>query len=575
MNISKNLLIFALLILVMLRIVSTASAADEPLNENLTATDSGGEIDRTVNDELAISDSQEKLSAAGDIITVDAGGNGNYRTISEAVSAASGGETIFIKNGEYMETAKIDIGTKQLTFAGESPDGVIIKSGNNDLFYTTESRYSSLVFNNLVFKDISMIGARTPIFIGGDGNVNITNCVFDNCASKYGALRIYTSGSVVVDQCKFLGTKSSTGSYSSAIDFGGSGNTEYVLKNSIIDNSGISSVNTASYIYGAIYNEKSAGTVILDNVTISNFQGDGKGRSLVAAKSDMIIRNSKFINNNLYESNQYSGIISIWAGGKTVTIESSMIANNLEPNYIVSSNSGTSSFNLNYNNIQNNTVKLGVNHPSSGSYTLDANYWGSNTLPDGVTASTWIVENNGVYELNTGEAIDVIIPGLNDAPEPEFPSDSIFVATNGSDENSGSEDAPVANITKAIELAKAGSGNIVIKEGTYNQNGITIDGDNAITIIGQGNVIIDGTGLAKASVFTVATKDVTIKNIKFENGNAEYGGALNIQGSSATDLLNINVIIENCSFNNSKATRGGAVYAYCTKGNLRGTSLID
>lgn len=568
MKISKNFLICALLILVMLCVVSTASAADEPLNENLTATDSGGEIDRTVNDELAISDSQEKLSAAGDTITVDAGGSGNYRTISEAVSAASGGETIFIKNGEYMETAKIDIGTKQLTFAGESPDGVIIKSGNNDLFYTTESRYSSLVFNNLVFKDISMTGARTPIFIGGDGNVNITNCVFDNCSSRYGALRIYTSGSVVVDQCKFLGTKSSTGSYSSAIDFGGSGNTEYVLKNSIIDNSGISSVNTASYIYGAIYNEKSAGTVILDNVTISNFQGDGKGRSLVAAKSDMIIRNSKFINNNLYESNQYSGIISIWAGGKTVTIESSMIANNLEPNYIVSSNSGTSSFNLNYNNIQNNTVKLGVNHPSSGSYTLDANYWGSNTLPDGVTASTWIVENNGVYELNTGEAIDVIIPGLNDAPEPEFPSDSIFVATNGSDENSGSEDAPVANITKAIELAKAGSGNIVIKEGTYNQNGITIDGDNAITIIGQGNVIIDGTGLAKASVFTVATKDVTIKNIKFENGNAEYGGALNIQGSSATNLLNINVIIENCSFNNSKATRGGAVYAYCTKGNL-------
>ena len=102
MKISKNFLICALLILVMLCVVSTASAADEPLNENLTATDSGGEIDRTVNDELAISDSQEKLSAAGDTITVDAGGSGNYRTISEAVSAASGGETIFIKNGEYM-----------------------------------------------------------------------------------------------------------------------------------------------------------------------------------------------------------------------------------------------------------------------------------------------------------------------------------------------------------------------------------------------------------------------------------------------------------------------------------------
>ena len=113
-----------------------------------------------------------------------------------------------------------------------------------------------------------MTGAKVPIFIGGNDNVNMTNCIFDNCASRYGALRIFTSGSVVVDQCKFLGTKSSTGSYSSAIDFGGSSTTNYILKNSIIDGSEIASSNT-DYIFGAIYSEKSAGTVILDNVTIS------------------------------------------------------------------------------------------------------------------------------------------------------------------------------------------------------------------------------------------------------------------------------------------------------------------
>lgn len=282
MKMNKKIFICALLVLIMMCVVSTASAT-EPLNDNLTATDTGGVIDEDINEELSISDSEDELSAQGDTITVDCNGGGDYTTISAAAGAATGGETIFIKNGEYTETAKIDIGTKQLSFIGESSDGVIIKSGDNDLFYTTSSGYSSLVFNNLVFKDISMTGARTPFYIGGDGNISITNCVFDNCAARYGALRIYTSGSVVVDQCKFLGTKSSTGSYSSAIDFGGSGNTEYVLKNSIIDSSVIASSNTASYINAVIYNEKGTGTVTLDNVTISNCQGNGI-RALITAK---------------------------------------------------------------------------------------------------------------------------------------------------------------------------------------------------------------------------------------------------------------------------------------------------
>lgn len=77
------------------------------------------------NEELSVEDSQNQLSAAGDTITVDAGGSGDYQTISDAVSHASGGETIFIKNGEYSETKKIDIGTKQLTFDGESQGGSV------------------------------------------------------------------------------------------------------------------------------------------------------------------------------------------------------------------------------------------------------------------------------------------------------------------------------------------------------------------------------------------------------------------------------------------------------------------
>ena len=563
MKIDKNLFIGVLLVLVMLCIIGTASAA-EPLNENLTATNTGGGAISDIADEsVAVSDSEDELSAEGDTITVASDGTGNYDSISAAVAGATGGETIFIKNGEYTETAKIDIGTKQLSFIGESQGGVIIKSEDNDLFYTTGSGSSSLVINNLVFKDISMTGARTPIFIGGNDNVNITNCVFDNCASRYGAMRIFTSGSVVVDQCKFLGIKSSTGSYSSAIDFGGSGNTEFVLKNSIIDNSAIASSNTATYIYGVIYNEKSAGTVIMDNVTISNCQGDGKTRALITSKGNMNIRNSRFVNNEISEGNAYNALIFISAGGKTVNIETSIIANNSEPNYIVSSNSGTSSINLNYNNIQNNTFKSGVNHPTSGSYTLDANYWGSNSLPDGVTASTWIVEDNGVYKLNNGEAIDVIIPGLNDAPEPKYPADTIFVAKDGSDDNNGSEDSPVLTIAKGVELANAGSGLLVIKEGVYAESGIQLNNSVPISIVGDGNVVIDGQA-STTSIFVMDGGAANFTNIAFTNNNPSRGGAINA-GSNA----NINILVNNCTFADINSTsRGGAIYAATVKGKL-------
>ena len=560
MKIDKNLFIGVLLVLVMLCIIGTASAV-EPLNENLTATDAGGEAISDIADEpVAASDSEGELSAAGDTITVASDGTGNYNSISAAVAGATGGETIFIKNGEYTETAKIDIGTKQLSFIGESSDGVIIKSGDNDLFYTTSSGYSSLVFNNLVFKDISMTGAKTPFYIGGDGNISITNCVFDNCAARYGALRIYTSGSVVVDQCKFLGTKSSTGSYSSAIDFGGSGKTNCILKNSVIDGSEIASSNT-DYIFGAIYSEKSGGTVILDNVTISNCNLRNSN-GLITAKGNMEIRNSKLINNYVYRDLAIAGLIFV-SGGKSVTIESTMIKNNTNPNNILSANSDSASFDLHYNNIQGNSFQNAFANPNNDIYTLDANYWGSNSLPDGITTSTWIVEDNGVYKLNNGEAIDVIIPGLNDGPEPKYPADTIFVAKDGNDDNNGSEGSPVLTIAKGVELANAGSGFLVIKEGVYAESSIQLNNSVPISIVGDGNVVIDGQA-STTSIFVMNGGSANFTNIVFTNNKPKYGGAIN-----AGSNVNINILVNNCTFADINSTsRGGAIYAATVKGKL-------
>ena len=469
------------MLVLMLFLCINAGSATEPLNQTLGAD---------IGDEIAIGDaSNDNLSASGDTYVVDANGGGDYQTISSAVSAATGGETIFIKNGEYTETSKIDIGTKQLTFTGESRDGVIIKSGDNDLFYTTGSGYSSLVISGVTFKDISMTGARTPIFVGGDGDVSITDCTFDNCASRYGAIRIFTSGSVTVDNCKLLNTKSSTGSYSSAIDFGGSsGNSEYTLKNTIIDGSSISSASTSSYILGAIYIEKTSGTTVLDNVTISNFQVDNKGRAIITSKGNAIIKNSKIVDNKLSEGNDYNALFFINAGNAAVTIESSIIANNSGPKYMVSSNSATSSFNLNYNNIQDNTFSSGFTHPTNEVYTLDANYWGSNTLPDGITASTWVVNDNGEYKLNTGDALEKDVPGLTEEPAPAY----IYVSPDG-DGDGSTYDSPTNLENIFMNMLVPEGGSVFLCNGEYAINNPWIIG-NSMSFVGESRdgVIITG-----------------------------------------------------------------------------------
>lgn len=342
-------------------------------------------------------------AGSGDTYVVDANGGGQYTSISAAVNAATGGETISIKNGEYTETSRINIGSKRLSFIGESQDGVIIRSGNNDLFYTQDNGYSSIFISRMTFKDISMTGARVPIQIGGNGNVTIDHCTFDNCASFCGAMFINTYGTVTIDNCTLLNTKSSIGSYSSAIHFGSISTSNYTIRNTVIDGSSISDANTEKFIWGVIYNEKTDGTVTLDNVTIRNCNLD-KAFGLIATKGNMTIKNSTIVNNDVYGNDQNAGFIYIY-NNKTVTIETSMILNNRRPNNFLTSNDQFASFNLNYNNIQGNTFNTAFTK-SGNTYTLDANYWGSNTKPDYVTASTWVVKNSqGNYELNNEDAL--------------------------------------------------------------------------------------------------------------------------------------------------------------------------
>ena len=61
------------------------------------------------------------------------------------------------------------------------------------------------------------------------------------------------------------------------------------------------------------------------------------------------------------------------------------------------------------------------------------------------------------------------------------PPHDVYVSKDGNDENDGSEDAPVATIAKAIELANENTGKIFINEGTYTETNFTVSKDLTIT----------------------------------------------------------------------------------------------
>ena len=115
-----------------------------------------------------------------------------------------------------------------------------------------------------------------------------------------------------------------------------------------------------------------------------------------------------------------------------------------------------------------------------------------------------------------------------------------------------------ADIQEAISSAESGA--TIELDGLYNGSGtaITIDKNN-LTIIGN-NAILDAQ--CQSRIFNITGTGVTLKNIKFINGNAtDKGGAIYWYGANGT--------INNSIFANNKAKQsGGAIQWQGTNGTV-------
>ena len=152
---------------------------------------------------------QTAWAGEGDQIVVDCNGGGDYTSIFYAVKAATGGETIFIKNGVYKETYAI-IPYKSLTIKGESQDGVKIIGPSNSCLFAVKDGVTVSISNltitgviyvddyntNLTIDNTTITNVEMPIAIGvivvNEGTVAINaSTIKDNKLTGDGSCIIY------------------------------------------------------------------------------------------------------------------------------------------------------------------------------------------------------------------------------------------------------------------------------------------------------------------------------------------------------------------------------------------------
>ena len=145
----------------------------------------------------------------------------------------------------------------------------------------------------------------------------------------------------------------------------------------------------------------------------------------------------------------------------------------------------------------------------------------------------------------------------NDDLNKKLESDSNILAMSKADKLTGKtidvENFTFKDIQKAVDSAKDGD-TVYLKAGTYLNNGCgQIDiYQNNISIVGvKDSTILDAQ--KKSRIFNIhATSGITIKDIVFINGNADYGGAIRVY--NAIDNVNIDATF----INNTAEYYGGA-----------------
>ena len=135
----------------------------------------------------------------GQIIIVDQNGEGDYRTIQDAVNNAQIGSTVYVKKGEYVEI--IDI-KKRINLVGEDKDSTLINPISEKNKYAICLGAPGVTISHLSIKNGAPGLYSSGVRITSSGT-EIRDCnIYDTPVG----IVIWTSNNIV-DNCNFWGCK--------------------------------------------------------------------------------------------------------------------------------------------------------------------------------------------------------------------------------------------------------------------------------------------------------------------------------------------------------------------------------
>lgn len=139
-------------------------------------------------------------------LIVDTTGHGDFTTIASAITAASSGQTIFIRPGTYTENPTLKAGVNLAAFGSDSSlnaTGHVIISGN-----CTLSTAGSVTISGIQLQTNS--GAFLTVSGSAASIVNLQNC-FLNCSAHTGISFSSSSGSAAINITNCTGDIGTTG----------------------------------------------------------------------------------------------------------------------------------------------------------------------------------------------------------------------------------------------------------------------------------------------------------------------------------------------------------------------------
>lgn len=376
---------------------------------------------------------------------------------------------------------------------------------------------------------------NAAVYIRGNSST-IINCIFDGNGAKYypGALQIYNT-TTLIDGCTFINNYADSSSSNTVsaihINEGSNDNNKVTIKNSIFENN-----NATTDSCPSIYVNK--GTLDISNSYIDSALAI-KTYYYYSSYSQSTTQGVAIANNNWWGTNNPRSVVN----GNNITIDSWVIMSvnadipdELKVGDVVE-------ININFNHVNTTTgeiAELNGSIPKEFNVSINAN---------GGTAAKSVTTVNGETSFNytVTEITNNFVNLTVDKTSTIFNvvkvvyNGTIYVSTTGNDNNIGSSDAPVKTIAKAIELATAegGSGQIIIKEGTYSEYGLEINGN--LTITGEDEVIINAS--SQGRLFSIGeNSNVVFNNLALTGASSNFGAVIyNAKSSSSVNLTNVKI----------------------------------